>query len=712
VSANNIVNMNRRGFLGLSLGVFFLGSNEEAQAAGTAFQPNAFLRIDTDGTVTVTVARTEMGQGVRTSLPMIIAEELDADLSKVKVEGADADAKKYGDQTTGGSDSIRRAWDPLRKAGASAREMLVAAAAAQWNVPAAELRTRNGEVFHPTSRRAVKYGELVEAASKLQVPASPKLKDAKDYRIIGTDVARLDVPAKVNGTAQFGIDAQRPGMKTAVLLRCPVPGGKVKSFDGSKAKTMPGVVDVMKAGESVAVVADTYWQAMEARKAVTVEWDEGANAAVSTPELFQTLKQMTVDKANNSVVGTTIGKTKDVLAGASQKIESFYELPFQAHSPMEPGNALADFRGDVCEIWAPTQVPNSAQQQVARVLGLTPDKVTVHTLLAGGGFGRRLLPDTAIEAALVSKLSGKPIKVMWSREDELRHSNYRPTSVHRMVGALDDQGWPLAWQHIMAGPSIFASLGFPVRNGNDPQVSRQMLNIYAIPNIELSYLQSPNQIPVSWWRSVYHSQTNFAEEAFLDELAAAGKKDPYDVRRKLLDRTDKVKINGLEYDPARLRKVLDSVAQRAGWSKPLAKGRYRGIACCTAFGSYTAMVAEVSMVNGKPRVHRITGSMDVGLPVHPKNLEAQFESSVVFGLTAAMKAEITIDKGRTMQSNFNDYQMLRINETPEMDLEIVKSAEPPSGAGEPPVPIVAPAVANALFAATGKRLRSLPLRTA
>jgi isoquinoline 1-oxidoreductase beta subunit len=706
---SDVVQVSRRGFLGLSLGVFFL-SSEEAQAA--AFEPNAYVSVGTDGWVIVTVPRTEMGQGVRTSLAMLIAEEMDADWNKVKVVGADADARKYGDQTTGGSDSIRKGWDPMRKAGATAREMLVAAAAQQWGVPAGECRVRNGEVFHPTSRRAAKFGDLAEAAAKQAVPASPKLKAAADYRIIGTDVARLDLPAKVDGSAAFGIDQKIPGMKIAVLERCPVAGGKLKSFDDSKAKSMPGVAGVYQAGEAVAVVADSYWNAMQARKALSVQWDEGPNAALSSEGLKKTFREMIDTKASSTVIGTKVGSFAETLAKCATKVEAYYEAPFQAHSPMEPGNCTAEFRGDHCEVWAPTQVPNQAQQQVARAVGLPPDKVTVHTLLTGGGFGRRLLADTAVEAALVSKAAGKSIKVVWSREDELHHSHLRPLSVHKLTGGLDENGWPVAWQHIMACPSIFASLGFPVRNGADPQVQRQMINLYAIPHLEMGYLQAPNQIPVSWWRSVYHSQTNFAEESFLDELAAAAKKDPYDVRRKLLENTAKIKFNNVEFDPQRLAYVLDSVAKRSGWGKPLAKGRSRGIACCTAFGSYTAMVVEISMAAGKPAVHRVTGAMDVGLPIHPKNLVAQFESSVVFGLTSSLKSEITIEKGRVQQNNFNDYAMLRIGETPEMDIEIVKSGEPPTGAGEPAVPIVAPAVANAIFAATGKRLRSLPLRLA
>ncbi len=703
-----ITQVSRRAFLGLfpAAGAALVLTSRDAKAAGS-FEPSPWLRIDSDGTITIIVARTEMGQGIRTSLPMIVAEELDADWKKIKVEGALADARKYGDQTTGGSDSVRRGWDTLRKAGAAARAMLVEAAAKQWGVAPEACRTASGEVIH--EGRKASYGSLVEAASQLKPPATPKLKEVAQFNIVGKKTARLDLPAKVDGSAQFGLDFYLPGMKFAVLERSPVFGGKLKDFDGTAAKAVAGVKDVIKINESVAVVADSTWAAMEGRKALKVTWEEGELANLDSDQIRATAMELT---KKEPALGRKEGDVAGAMAKAVKKIDAIYEAPYQAHAPMEPQNAVAYYRNGECEIWAPTQVPNAAQQAAGAALGILPAKVTVHTLLVGGGFGRRLTADYAVEAALVSKAVNAPVKVIWTREDDMRHSMYRPFSIHSMAGGIDEKGMPIAFKHTMICESIFAQLGFPVRNGADTQAQRQMLNLYAIPNLEQGYVQLPKKIPVLFWRSVYHSQTNFAEECFLDELAALAKQDPYEYRKKLLDTTQPMKTPGGTFEPARLRAVLDSAAKQAGWGKPAPQGRFRGIACASAFGSYTAMVAEVSVSANKIKVHNVWGAMDCGQIINPDTLEAQFESSVVFGLTAAMKSEITIEKGRVKQANFNDVPMLRISETPKIHVELIKSSAAPTGAGEPGVPIVAPAVSNAVFAATGKRLRRMPFKLA
>jgi isoquinoline 1-oxidoreductase subunit beta len=535
--------------------------------------------------------------------------------------------------------------------------------------------------------------------------AEPKLKDAKDFRYIGKKMPRVDIPSKVNGSAKFGMDFRLDGMVTAVVARCPVPGGKVKSFDAAKAKAMRGVVDIVQISDSkVAVVADGYWNAMEARKALTVVWDEGDVAKLTQDGIWNTFRELAKKEA---VVNRNDGSVDQAMGAAAKKVEAEYTVPYEAHAPMEPGNCTAWVRNGEAELWAPTQVANTVHANVAKMLAIPPEKVKVHITLLGGGFGRRLLDDYAQEAVLASQKTGKPVKVIWSREDDMQHSHYRPASLHKMSGAVDASGNITAWSHTMVCPSIFASLGFPVRNGNDPQVSRQMVNLYNIPNVKLAYVQANNGIPVSWWRSVYHSQTNFVEECFFDELCAAAGKDPYETRIALLDRTE-VKTAGDTFDARRLKAVLQSAATRAGWGKPLAKGRFRGIACCTAFGSYTAMVAEVSVDANGYKVHKVSGAMDVGQSVNPDTLAAQFESSVVFAMSA-MKNEVTIQNGRVVQSNFHDYPMVRINEVPAFDIEIIKSDAAPGGAGEPVVPIVAPAIANAVFAATGKRVRSMPV---
>ncbi|MBX9603733.1 MAG: xanthine dehydrogenase family protein molybdopterin-binding subunit [Bryobacteraceae bacterium] len=704
------MNVDRRDFLkivpgagaGLYLG-FALGTGK-AQTADAAFQPNAWLGVGADGVATLVFAKSEMGQGVMTALPTILADEMEADWTKVKVVQGDADNKKYGSQSTGGSDSVKGSWRNLRRAGAAAREMMVLAAAEKWGVPAAECRAENGNVLHSSGKK-LSYGELAESAAKQKAPAEPKLKDAKDFRYIGKKMPRVDIPAKVNGSAKFGMDFKIDGMVTAVVARCPVPGGKVKSFDAAKAKAMRGVVDVVQLSDSkIAVVADGYWNAMEARKALTVVWDEGDVAKLTQDGIWNTFRELAKKEA---VVNRNDGSVDQAMGAAARKLEAEYTVPYEAHSPMEPGNCTAWVRNGEAELWAPTQVANTVHANVAKMLAIPPEKVKVHITLLGGGFGRRLLDDYAQEAVLASQKTGKPVKVIWSREDDMQHSHYRPASLHKMSGAVDASGNITAWGHTMVCPSIFASLGFPVRNGNDPQVSRQMVNLYNIPNVKLAYVQANNGIPVSWWRSVYHSQTNFVEECFFDELCALAGKDPYEARIALLDRAE-VKTAGDTFDARRLKAVLQSAATRAGWGKPAPKGRFRGIACCTAFGSYTALVAEVSVDANGYKVHKVTGAMDVGQYVNPDTLAAQFESSVIFAMSA-MKNEVTIQNGRVVQSNFHDYPMVRMNEAPAFDIDIIKSDAPPGGAGEPVVPIVAPAIANAIFAATGKRLRSMPV---
>ena len=665
------------------------------------FAPNAWLRIGEDESVLVIVDRSEMGQGVTTALPMLLAEELEADWSRIRIEFAPADKAytnpMFGMQGTGGSTSVRAAYTPLRKAGAAARELLVAAAAQTWGVEKAECRAERGAVVHARSKRRLTYGKLVTKAATLGAPPDVPLKDPKDWKILGTRVRRLDTPPKVDGSAQFGIDVKVPGMLVAVVARSPVFGGKAKSFDAAKAKAVPGVRQVVQISSGVAVVADGYWPAKKGRDALAITWDEGPTASVSSATIAQLFGQR-AEQAG--AVARHGGDPDGTLGSAPAKVDAVYDLPFLAHATMEPMNCTAHVRADGVDIWAPTQFQTGAQGFGAKIGGVTPDKVKVHTTYLGGGFGRRFELDFIQEALETSKAVGAPVKVIWSREDDIRNAQYRPANHHRMRAGLDANGQPVAWTHRIVAPSIMARV-FPdtVKNGLDEEAVEGGVGMpYAIPNVHVDYLLTDTGIPVGFWRSVNNSYNAFAVESFIDEVAHAAKKDPYEYRRDLLGKA-----------PRHLG-ALNLAASKAGWGTAPPAGRARGIAVYKSFESYVAEVAEVSVAtDGAVKVHRVVCAVDCGPVVNPSIVEAQMESAIVYGLTAALYGEIAIEGGRVKQSNFHDYRMVRLAEMPKVEVYIVPSTDAQGGVGEPGTPPIAPAVANAIFAATGKRIRKLPI---
>jgi isoquinoline 1-oxidoreductase subunit beta len=684
---------------GLVIG-FYLphGSN-----GGDVFLPNAYLKITPDNKVTVVVARSEMGQGVRTSLPMILAEELEADWKQIQIEQAGA-STLFGDQTTGGSASVRTTWDPMRKAGAAAREMLISAAALQWGVARTSCKAENGAVLHAASNRRATYGELASKAATLPVPTDVPLKQAKDYKIVGKPIPRLDTPGKVNGTAEYGIDFRLKDMKYAVLARCPVIGGKVASFDDKESKKLSGVSYVGEITDSsIAVVADSVWGAMEGRRVLQVTWDEGPNKDLNTAAIMQSLREAASKK------GVPLYSVGDVTKVSGRRLEAAYELPFMAHAPMEPGNATAHFQGSNCEIWAPTQVPQDVRDSAAAAIGLDPDNVKVNVLLMGGGFGRRLEHDYGVEAAQVSKAINGPVKVIWTREDDMRNSTYRPASFHKLSAVLDGQGWPVAFTHDLVAPSISAQKGQPGEGGVDPDLKDEAALVYSFPYARVQYIQTDTPVPLGWMRSVYALQVGFANECFLDELATAAGKDPLAYRLHLLAKDEDIKFFDATWRTARMRGVLQLAADKAGWGKPLPAGHYHGIACFGCFSTYMAQVVELSMEQGQPRIHRVVGAIDCGQVINPNILEQQIQGGVIYGLTNALRAKITIEKGRVVQGNFDDYAPVRMNEVPVVEVHFVESTEAPTGAGEPPIPPLAPAICNAMYAATKKRIRGLPI---
>jgi isoquinoline 1-oxidoreductase beta subunit len=690
----------------------------DALAAEPDFAPNAWIRIGSDDRVTLRVASSEMGQGVYTSIPMLLAEELECDWNRIQVEMAPAD-KAYtnpiiGQQLTGGSTAIRAYYTPLRQAGAAGRELLTRAAAQTWKVKDSECRAESGVVSHPPSGRQLRYGELAARAAALPAPGELFLKEPDAFRLIGRPIARLDTPAKVNGTALYGIDVKRPGLLTAVVERCPVFGGKVRRFDATKARAVPGVRQVVQIHSGVAVVADSFWAASQGRKALVVEWEEGAHAGISSARLRERLEQSLKKKP---LIARKEGDVARTLKGAARTIEAVYEVPYQAHACMEPMNCTAHATQDHCELWVPTQAQTSAQFVAGRITGLAPEKVKVHTTFLGGGFGRRSEQDFVAEAVELSLRVRAPVKVMWTREDDLRHDYYRPATLNRLTAVLDAGNRLIAWRHEMAGASIMSRV-FPnaLKNGLDNTSVEGAANLpYAIPNLQVSWVMDNGTVPVGFWRSVGSSQNAFVTECFLDEVARATGQDPFELRRSLL-----------ALRPRHLG-VLELAAQKAGWGQPPAAGRARGIAVAEAFGSFCAQVAEISIEKGQGRppdsgtrdasppprvvrVHRVVCAIDCGSVVNPDTIVAQMESGIVYGLTAALKGEITLKDGRVEQGNFHDYPLLRFDEMPEIEVHIVKSIEAPGGVGEPGTPPIAPAVANAVFALTGQPVRKLPIR--
>jgi isoquinoline 1-oxidoreductase beta subunit len=693
------------GGTGLVIGFYLPGKFEALPATPPpeSIAANAWVRIAPDDTVTIVIDKSEMGQGILTSLAMLLAEELEFDWEKVKTEFAPAAPvyfnPVFGLQGTGGSTSVRASWGPLTKAGAAAREMLIAAAAQQWYVEPSACHVENGAVVHNATGKRLGYGALAERAAKLPVPASPALKDPRDYKYISKPVKRLDTPAKVNGQAPFGIDVRLPNIQHAVVARCPVFGGSVKSFDDSKAKSVRGVKQVLQISSGVAVVADNTWSAMEGRRALQISWDEGPNATNSS-DAIRKLYLAAAEKPG--AIARKDGDADAALASAAKKVEAAYEVPFLAHATMEPMNCAADVRTDGCDIYAPTQFQTFVQMTGAKITGLKPEQVRVHTTFLGGGFGRRAEQDFIVEAVEISKATGAPVQVTWSREDDMQHDFYRPAAYSKLTAGLDADGWPVAWKSRIVGPSIMSRF-FPgsVKNGIDEtSVEGQANSKYAIPNFLVEYALTEAGVPVGFWRSVGNSHNGYITECFVEELAKAGGKDSFEFRRKLLA------------NAPRHRGVLELAAEKAGWGKPLPAGRTRGIAVVESFASYVAEVAEVSVnrKSGEVRVHRVVCAVDCGRYVNPDTIAAQMEGAIVFGLTAALKGKITIEKGRVQQSNFHDYEMLRLNEMPQIEVHIVQSNEAPGGIGEPGTPPIAPAVCNAIFAATGKPIRRLPIR--
>ena len=684
------------------------GARELAAAGSGGFAPNAFVRIAPDDTVTVIANHSEMGQGIYTSLPMLLNEELEADWSKIKVEAAPVDPAYnhtvFGMQMTGGSTTTPSEWERFRKMGAMARLMLIDAAAQKWNVSGDSCHVEKGVVIHSATGKKASYGSLAEAASQLKPPANIPLKDPKQFTLIGKSPKRLDTPSKINGTAQFGLDVRLPGMVYAVVARPPVFGGKVSRVDSSDTLKIPGVRAVEQIPSGVAVVAERYWAAKLGRDKLKITWDDGENAALSTTKMTEDFSRLSATPGN---IAKKVGDPAPALAGAAKTITAEYDVPYLAHAMMEPLNCVVDLRTDSCELWTGTQFETIDRLNAAKVAGLPPEKVKVNTTLLGGGFGRRANPasDFVVEAVYVAKIAKAPVKVVWTREDDLAGGWYRPKWHDRFAAGLDAEGNPVAWTHTIVGQSITAGTAFEaftIKDGVDSTSVEGAADIlYGIPNLQVD-LHSPKiGVPVQWWRSVGHSHTGFSVEAFLDEVAYAGKKDPYELRRKLLAK-----------EP-RMLAVLNLVAEKAGWGKPLPKGVGRGIATHFSFDSYVAQVVEASVEkNGNVKVHRVVCAVDCGRAVNPDIVKAQMEGGIVFGLTAALKTEITLEKGRVQQKNFHDYQMLRMFESPAIEVHIVPSEASPTGVGEPSVPPVAPALTNAIFAATGKRIRTLPIRTA
>jgi isoquinoline 1-oxidoreductase subunit beta len=672
-----------------------------AKAAAKTSMPNAWIRIGSDNTVTILVARSEMGQGVAMAMPTLVAEELEVDLYKVKVEFAPP-GQMYinamiGAQITGGSTSVRDGWDKLRTAGAQARTMLVAAAADKWKVDASKCTAVNGSVTGPGGKKAT-YGELAEAASKLTPPKEVALKDPSKWRYIGKPLKRLDTPGKTNGTTEFGIDVKLPGMKYAALAQCPVLGGKVTSFDAAAAKSMPGVRHVVQITDGVAVVADSWWQAKQARDAIKITWDEGANKSLNSEAVFKGLAEA-MAKPGASI--RQQGNVADAMKGAAKTVNVTYEMPFLSHSPLEPMNFTADVRKDSALLIGSIQFQEMAMGIASQITGLKPEQITIKTTYLGGGFGRRIDCDFFAQAVEISKVVGAPVKLVWTREDDMTHDFYRPASLTQMSGGLDASGKPVALSLKLSSPSVTSRLMPPfVKDGVDPLMTEAILVPYDIPNQSVATVIHDTGLRVGFLRSVSHALNVFANESFIDELAAAAGKDPYEYRRALLDKQP------------RYKNVLELAATKADWGKPLPAGRARGIALMEGYETYMAQVAEVSVVDGAIKVHRVVVAVDLGRMVNPNIVEQQIESNIVFGLTALLYGNITLKDGRVEQQNFNTYKLLRMPETPKIEMHIVQSTEKPGGIGEPGMALISPCVANAVFALTGKRLRKMPFTLA
>lgn len=662
------------------------------------FAPSVYLAVDRDGAVTIWLTRSEMGQGVATALPMIIAEEMDADFRTVRVEQAVLDGNHdYGKLLTAASASIQSNWIELRRAGAAARQMLIAAACRDWGVSPSDCETRDGAVFHSEKKLRASYGSLAESAAKESVPLRPRLKRPEDFRLIGSAAPRVDVPEKVTGRARFGLDVSVPRMVRAAVARCPAFGGKLVSFDETKARAVRGVLKVVRIENAVAVIAENTWAAFRGRDALDLRWDFGPNQKLTSGTIADQLSKLSLGPG---VEVRNEGSAEKKLASAEKRLDAEYRFPFLAHAAMEPLNATARVSGGRCEVWAPTQHPEGARDAAARAAGLPREAVTVRTLLLGGGFGRRSDSDEVAEAVQIAKQFDRPVQVVWSREDDLRHGRYREVALHRLSAALGEDGMPVAWVHRVVSPSIEGKRS--QSNEVDGIVtSGSNHNPYAIDDFRLEWSSAEFSVPVGIWRAVGHSHGTFAVECFMDELARASGLDPVVFRRRLLP-----------HQP-RLLACLNEVANKARWGEKRLPGRALGCAVAACFGSFSAQVAEVSASpNELPRVHRVWCVVDTGIVINPDIVRAQLEGGIAFGLTAALHGRIEIANGGVLQSNFHDYPLLRHGEMPEIDLTLLKSGESPGGVGELSVPAIAPAVANAIHALTRKPVRGLPFERA
>lgn len=713
---NSTLTLDRRAFLrtsaaaggGLLVALYLPAANAALSSQAPkplSLAPFAFLKISPDDIVTVISNHSEMGQGIYTVLPMLLNEELQADWSKVCVESAPVDAvynhTVFGMQMTGGSTTTASEWVRFRQLGAAARQMLVAAAARQWGVSPDSCKVEKGVVLHAPSSRRATYGSLANAAASLPVPTDVPLKPKSEFSLIGKPTNRLDTPSKTNGSAQFGLDVHLPGMLVAVVARPPVFGGKLRSFDPADTLKVSGVKTAVQIPSGVAVIADHFWPAKVGREKLKLDWDDGPDAKLSTPQLLQDFSQQSEAPGT---VARKVGDPASALASSAKKISATYDVPYLAHACMEPLNCVVDLRSGSCEIWTGTQFETVDRARAAEIAGLPPEKVQIHTTFLGGGFGRRANPasDFVVEAVHVAKAAKAPVKVVWTREDDTRGGWYRPMWFDRFSAGVDAEGNPVAWTHTIVGQSIAQGTLFEpmmIKDGVDAtSVEGAADLLYGIPNLQVDLHTPKIGVPVQWWRSVGHSHTGFSVEAFFDELAHLGGKDPYQLRRKLLAAQP------------RMLATLDLAAQKADWGAPLPKGVGRGIATHFSFNSYVAQVIEASVEKGAVRVHRIVCAVDCGTVVNPNQVRAQMEGGIIYGLSAALKSEITLENGRVQQSNFHDFEVIRMSEAPPIEVHIVPSDERPTGVGEPGVPPVAPALANALFAATGKRIRHLPIR--
>jgi isoquinoline 1-oxidoreductase beta subunit len=704
------VTMNRRDFIkvvstagsGLVLGFYLPSTNKLSgkPLSSALFEPNAWIKVQPDNIIRIMVGKSEMGQGVLTSLPMIIAEEMDLDFSKVVVEKASANRKKYGWQMTGGSNSVSGGYKKLRQAGATAREMLVMAAAQEWGVSKSECKTKNGIVIHESTGKELSYGDLAEKARNIEVPKKPILKDKKDFSIIGQNVKRTDTLSKTNGTAQFGMDVQLDGMVYATVVHSPVFGGSLKSFNQASVRGISDIIKIFEIESGLAIVAKNTWAALKASKQIKIKWNQGEAAGLDDEKIRKVL--INASKKKGSVVRKE-GDVKKALKSSKNIIEALYESPLQAHATMEPMNCTAYVQKDKCQVWAGTQDPNGARKIASKITGLSKKKVEVNVTFLGGGFGRRAFNDYVNEAVEISKKMMKPVKMIWSREEDMQHDYYRPSSVHVMKGAFDQNDNLTTFKHRIVAPSILftqvVKIPFPFKEKADIIAVEGAKHLpYKIPNMQVDYQMTKTPIPLGWWRSVYNSQNAFATECFMDELAEKSGKDPVQFRLGLLPKS------------SRDAGVIKMVAEKSGWNDFKNGTMYQGISCHKSFGTWVAQVARVSIENNKVKVHEVFCAVDCGTVINPAIVKAQISSAIIFGLSATLKSKITMKNGRISQSNFDDFDVLRMNEAPKIHVYLAENDKAPKGVGEPGLPPIAPAVVNAVYAATGNRIRNLPIQ--